>query len=685
MDRQKIKKVYVVYKTHLDIGFTDKGCNVINKYVNEHIPKSLELALNLNTENHKKFVWTLGSYLIDYYLKHADARECEKLEEAIKKGYICWHGLSCTTYTELLDQDLFRYSISIGRKLDERFHKKTIAAKMTDVPGHTAAIVPLMADAGLKFLHIGVNPSSKVPEVPETFVWKCEGKELIVQYSSQYGMPGYVEGMDEVLEFAHTGDNLGPQSEQEIDREMRRIQDLYPNAKVEAAALDDYAEALLRYKDTLPVVEEEIGDTWIHGIGTDPWKIARYETLISLKNKWKQEGRLSEKDSYYDEFMMNVLLIAEHTWGVDFKKYLADFKNWEKSDFQKAVEMDVTTLEENLTNRNAHMLKNLKADMDKYCGGVFQGSYRLYEEACMEQREYLDQAVRALPSVMQEEVQEAFQKLMMSEEEIGEKQFFGRIFSINGWEVKIDGDGSVSHLKKDGKVWVSQGKAGLFQYEIFDGMDCMNNFYQYNREFSETAGWSEADFAKAGLELCETVKHQCYQYHVLEMWKKDDQLAIVLEADEEASERYGAPRNAEIRYLFLEDTIQCTLQWTQKDANKIPEALWFGFQFDVENPTRWMLEKMGIKISPLNVVRGGNRIQHSVESVQYQGADGMIYLKSFHAPLVSVGGRQLYTDCEKLPDLEKGFYFNLFNNRWNTNFPLWCKDDGFFRFEMKMK
>lgn len=685
MDRQKIKKVYVVYKTHLDIGFTDMGKTVLDRYVKEYIPKSVRLALKLNTPEHKKFVWTLGSYLIDYYLKCADPKEREEAEEAIQKGYLCWHGLPCTTYTELLDLDLFRYGLSIGQKLDRRFGRKTIAAKMTDVPGHTAAIVAPMADAGIRFLHIGVNPSSKVPCIPETFVWKYQGEELIVQYSAQYGLPGYVEGMDEVLEFAHTADNLGPQSEKEIDEEMKKLGVLYPNAEIEAAALDDYAKALLRYKEKLPVVEEEIGDTWIHGTGTDPWKVTRYRTLIALKDKWKQEGKLSEEKPFYEEFMTNLLLIAEHTWGMDFKKYLADFKNWEKADFRKARETDVTTWEEHLTNRNAYMKAALQSDMDKYRGGVFSGSYHLYEQSCMEQREYLENAVNALPQEFKKEVEAAYEKLEFPPTlENAENQAVGRMLRIGGWKLKIAGDGSVRYLKKGDREWISGGEIGLFQYEVFDGRDCMNNFFSYNREFEETASWAEADFSKPGLEYNENVKHQCYDYHVLNLEKAGEKLLVSLEADEEASEKYGAPRNVWVQYTFLEDTIRCLLKWTQKDANKIPEALWFGFRFDVENPVRWVMDKMGAEVSPLNVVRGGNRLQHCVEALRYQGADGRICLKSLHAPLVSVGGRRLYSDCEQLPDMNKGFCFNLFNNRWGTNFPMWCEDDGFFRFEIEV-
>lgn len=133
MDYQNIRKVHVVYKTHLDIGFTDMAKNVLKRYMEEYIPHSIQLALEMNTVEHKKFIWTLGSYLIDYYLKNAEEEEKKKLEEAVEKGYICWHGLPCTTHTELLDLDLFRYGIETGKALDRKFNRHTIAAKMTDV------------------------------------------------------------------------------------------------------------------------------------------------------------------------------------------------------------------------------------------------------------------------------------------------------------------------------------------------------------------------------------------------------------------------------------------------------------------------------------------------------------------------------------------------------------------------
>ncbi len=40
----KVKKVHVIFKTHLDIGFTDLAANVVDKYMYTFIPQALSLS-----------------------------------------------------------------------------------------------------------------------------------------------------------------------------------------------------------------------------------------------------------------------------------------------------------------------------------------------------------------------------------------------------------------------------------------------------------------------------------------------------------------------------------------------------------------------------------------------------------------------------------------------------------------
>ena len=721
---EKIKKVYVVFKTHLDIGFTDLGKNVLEKYVQEYIPASVELALRMNGEREKKFIWTVGSFLIDYYLRKASPEQARRLETAIRRGDICWHALACTTHTELADEELFNFDLGIAQELDKRFGRRTIAAKMTDVPGHTRAIVGPLAAHGVCYLHIGVNASSMVPETPETFVWKDGADEVLVQYSAQYGAACYVPGMETALEFAHTGDNLGPQSEADVQRELDRIQQKYPGAQITAATMDDYARELLAYREHLPVVEEEIGDTWIHGVTSAPLRVARYETLLRLKTKWLAEGKLRRETEAYRGLMMNLLLVAEHTWGLDYKKYLADFCHWEKADFQKAREADRTTLDF-LTNRNAQMLDVLQSDIEKYRGGVFTGSYRFYESSYAEQDGYVDAAVEALPPELRAEAAAEMEKLtaepVTAKAQMGgegkpaaaevqmngegkpaaaEVQavggagkaspdaavslFPGQRIAVGAWQAAFDGSGALVYLSRGGQEWIRGGCFGRLGYAVYNARDCVEQYYSYNRAFRENECWSEGDFSKPGLETAESLPHREYPFGACGMVREGSRVVIRLAGDEEACGLYGCPRRATLEYSFGE-TVTLWVRWHDKDANRMPEALWLDARFDVENENRFRLCKMGKMIAPLDVVRGGNRHQHCVQSIEYRGADGSLSLRNAHSPLVSVGGRWLYGDYRSQPDLSKGFSYCLFNNKWGTNFNMWSEDDCGFFYELEIR
>ena len=207
-----MKKVTVVSKTHLDLGFTDFASVVYDTYLNTYIPNAVSLAKEMNMADKKKFVWTTGSWILKEALEHGSAEQKENLKQALIRGDIVPHALPFTTHTELLDEDTMEYGLSIVDKLDEIREVKTVAAKMTDVPGHTKALVPMLAKHGIKLLHIGVNGSSALAEVPPCFLWKFDGSEVVVIYSGDYGGAFQCDLMDEILYFDHTLDNRGTPS-----------------------------------------------------------------------------------------------------------------------------------------------------------------------------------------------------------------------------------------------------------------------------------------------------------------------------------------------------------------------------------------------------------------------------------------------------------------------------------------
>ncbi len=118
-----MKKVIVVSKTHLDLGFTDYAENIKQKYIHSFIPDAIDLAENVNTADKKHFVWTTGSWVLKETLKNPTQKA--KLEKAIKVGNIVPHAMPFTIHTELLDVDSLDYGLSLVDDLDKIRGTKT--------------------------------------------------------------------------------------------------------------------------------------------------------------------------------------------------------------------------------------------------------------------------------------------------------------------------------------------------------------------------------------------------------------------------------------------------------------------------------------------------------------------------------------------------------------------------------
>ncbi|MDQ6417954.1 DUF5054 domain-containing protein [Paenibacillus sp. LHD-117] len=690
-----IARVHVIFKTHLDIGFTDMGKTVVDRYMNGFIPQALDLSEQLaREEGNVKFVWTTGSWLINEYMATASPAMRTRMEEAIRQGRIVWHGLPFTTHTEIMDASLFEFGISLSRNLDRQFGKTTIAAKMTDVPGHTIAMVPLLARHGIQYLHLGVNMVSRNPDVPKLFVWRAaDGSEVIVNYADSYGKPFQMEGLADALYFAHTGDNHGPSTMEEIRALFAQLQEQYPGAEIIASTLDAFAEKLLAVKHLLPVVTEEIGDSWIHGIASDPWKVARYRELLRLRDQWTDSGRLDPLSEPYAQFCNRLMLIPEHTWGLNNTVYLVDFSNYSASDFAAARERDVVD-DEKL--RKYDYLRQLANE---------SRSYRYYESSWQEQRDYLDEAIGALPSELAYEAEQALERLNPRNDfDGGESRnssqdtkpiAMNELYEMGQFQVSFAADGSINRLiDRSGKEWAGDGqRIGTFRYETFSKESYDRFFKEYVTNLDIHHSWADNDLGKPGIEYVKPrPEHRCREASLKSLILKREagyDIAIAeLKLPEEACVTYGAPRRLTLVYKFHADepVVDVELLWNGKQACRLPEASWLSVAPLVNNPNAWTMDKLGERISPLSVVKDGNRNMHGIgKGLYYDGADGSAVIESLDAPLVCPGEPRLLQFDNTYAPLDGGFHFNLHNNVWGTNFVMWFEDDMKFRFRILLR
>lgn len=634
----EIKKVLVIFKTHLDIGFTDTAENVIKKYFDVFIPGAVNTAQVLNERGgEERFKWTTGSWLIHEYLRTHRGRKAKALRDAIKNGDICWHGLPFTTHTEIMSKELFSYGLSLSQQLDTKFKKKTIAAKMTDVPGHTKAMIPYLRKAGIELLHIGVNPASAVPDVPEIFRWQADnGDRITVIYNGEYGNFTRLGDTGVALYFAHTLDNIGGPTPEDVIATFDSLRQQLPGAEIVAAELNDAALVLREIEATLPVIKDEIGDSWIHGTATDPLKISQFRHLLRYYADMP-EGENKEA------LARGLIMIPEHTWGLDEKTHLNENKYYQKNYFRAR-------------RFQKHYLK-----MEWSWGEQRNFMYNAIYEMKGDEREYIWNAITDAqrPPISEE----GFTEINLNEE-----------IAFDGGKITFGDNGTITGLTLNNYV-IADKKHILcdYMYELFTYEDYIRYHNKYHRIEDS---WAYEDFTKIGMD--DAIKeHSCHRPEA-RVFADKNRFLIKYTFSGFICEDFGAPRNADMLITIEGDNVYFDFCWFNKDINRTAEAIFMGF-----NPiaTNRKISKLGQLVSPDRVVSGGNRNLHATDEGIFFNELSLI---SLDATVVSPGKPHLVDFPDEIPPAKEGFYFNLYNNTWGTNFPMWYAEDARFRFELRL-
>ncbi|HZC23257.1 MAG TPA: DUF5054 domain-containing protein [Candidatus Binatia bacterium] len=657
-----VKRVLVMFKCHFDAGFAETQAVMVRRYFTDFFPQAIDLANQLRDSGSYRYVWTTGSWLLYEYLEQATPEQRRRMEQAIAKGDIAWHALPFTWQTEMLDQSMIQGSIGLSQSLDRRFGRTTTGAKMTDVPGHTRGLIAPLAEQGVKFIDIGVNDASKVPQVPPVFLWKApKGSTLVVMYHPGYGAVVRVPHSDLAVATVVKDDDLGPHTLQEVHETYSSISRRFPNAEIVATNLTEIAKAIEPQRNLLPVVTSEIGDTWIHGVASDPLKVSRYREVERLRQDWLEQGKFAIGDATDLALLRHLLLEVEHTWGTDTKTWL-DFDHYTPADLAPMLDT-----------------KN----------------YKVVEFSWQEKRQELFNAIDTLPPKLKEEAQQAVQALQPKQPSIShpvplptgneiETPYF-----ILGLDSKT---GAICRLrnKKSGREWASNERSlALFSYQTLSQEDYSQFFTSYVISGED---WAKKDFGKPNIERFGAKSQEWFPSVVKlerEETQKEHRLLARLEINDANALRSG--RAAFPRQLYTElvlpkeePVIHLNFYWFQKSATRMPEALWLSFQPITPDAQGWELEKSGEVVSPFDVVASGNRHMHSLsKGFSYKDGNGELAIETVDAPLVALGVKSPLYFSDQQPDLSKGVHCNLFNNAWGTNYLMWFGEDMRFRFVIR--
>jgi hypothetical protein len=663
-----VKRVLVMFKCHFDAGFIDTQTAVVHKYFNQYFPAAIQIAAAQNASGQRRYTWTTGSWLLYEYLEQASPEDRKRMEQAIAENQIAWHALPFTWQTEMLSPSMIEGSLAISDSLDKRFGRVTVGAKMTDVPGHTRGLIAPLAKHGVKFLDIGVNDASTPATLPPVFLWKDpSGQTLPVMYHHGYGATTRVPNSDLAISIEVRDDNSGPHTPAEIAEIYERLAYSYPKAEITAASLSEIAVAIDPHRGSLPVVTQEIGDTWIYGVASDPLKVARYREVTRLRELWINTNQVQIGDATDLALLRHLLLEVEHTWGTDTKTWL-DFNNYEPADLAKMLDT-----------------KN----------------YKVVEFSWTEKRQDLLNGIATLPAPMQAQAQKAIDSL----KPVAPQPTTGA--TSRTWKgplepthFLIDLDpksGAINRLqnKKTNREWAAKTNVlGLFSYQTLSQSDYDRFFASY---IKSTADWAFKDFGKPNISSFGARSQEWLpalaDLHLEETAESHRVVATLHIDDKEAldSGRAAFPHRIYIELVLphAEPLIHLNVYCFDKAPTRMPEALWLSFNPVAPNASVWpstslTLDKSGEAISPFEVVDSGNRHMHAVSNgFTYKDGPHTLTVETLDAPVVALGEKTPLLFSNAQPDLSKGIHSNLFNNAWGTNYIMWYGEDMRFRYILR--
>lgn len=432
-DTSAVKKVHVLFSHHLDVGLDiglklTEDCvgfatKIIQRYFDEFIPRAIRLAQEMRTKSSKdRFAYTMHPWILSLYvdcdpytirddcplnkgtLRCPSTAQVAAFDDAVLRGDILWASSPMNLDPGVVGSPaMFKELLSISSDLDRRYNitKKTRVWSNVDVPGFVRSSVPLLSEAGVRFLAIGANGGALSLPDATMFRWKEpeSQKQVVVMFHNGYGSnfalsgkSGDVQNSSLVSHSSGTAlasyfrsDNTGPPtSVSEIESIFRVVRQQFPSASEVVAGTFESFAAELTSSDiaAMPLMELEWGDPWLAGLQTDPWRIQVYREMLRAREEcinpprspadqslWDIAGKCEPSSIALRNMTRWMSKISEHTQGVQSEGWSPGVPGCITADGSFQSPCTVVT--------NAHWSNELFEQIHNDKNNIFTVSYRI--------------------------------------------------------------------------------------------------------------------------------------------------------------------------------------------------------------------------------------------------------------------------------------------------------------------
>jgi hypothetical protein len=353
-------KVYVLHHTHLDIGYTHVQSEVLDRQI-QHLRRATELArqtAGYSTE--ARFRWNPeGLWAVEAFLNRADDEQRDALLAAVRAGSIGLDALYANHLTALCRPEELFEVLHCARRLRTDYDLTIDSAMISDIPGYTWGLIPVLAQSGIRYLSLGPNRAHRIGRTlaawgDRPFYWRSpcgqhrvlcwmagqgyawfhgtarttedfggrtlrsafDGRRLLA-YLSQLEQDHYPYDFVQ-LRYNIDTDNGPPDSC--LPDLVRAWNEKYVSPQLVLTTTHEMFEDFeQRYGDSIPTVRGDFTPYWEDGAASSAretaWNRAAAERLVQAETLWALLHPTAFPISAFDSAWRNVVLFDEHTWG----------------------------------------------------------------------------------------------------------------------------------------------------------------------------------------------------------------------------------------------------------------------------------------------------------------------------------------------------------------------------------
>lgn len=348
-----------VSHSHNDIGYSDLQDTVERKQI-RNIRDAMEL-INKTADypTNARYKWNIESlWAVENFMKIASDQEKKNFVEDVKSGSIGLPASYANQLTGLCSpEDLIHYT-DYAFQLKQLYGIDFNTVMISDIPGVSWAMIPALAQRGIKYISSGPNYVPSIPELGDRvgysdrawgdkpFYWLSQsGKEKVLFWQAAKGyswfhnfnvgraaektksnLMDYLRELDaekypyEMVQLRYTIPADNGTTDSHLSDFVKEWNEKYISPKIVLVNVSEMMEKFeKKYHNIIPVYSGDYSPYWEDGAASTAKELAITRHTSNRLNQSEILSTMSNPDKYDNEKFYkawrDVVMFQEHTWG----------------------------------------------------------------------------------------------------------------------------------------------------------------------------------------------------------------------------------------------------------------------------------------------------------------------------------------------------------------------------------